>query len=570
MRSQTQLTCLSLVGICVFGLITSIAGNAAGSLTRTFTDQKDWLQGVYTNTNSNEPPIGHVKLNESILTPFNHIWVSLAGRTSVVRINTDATDPDGVISLADSAAGMGAVFGEYLTRPDGLAGNPSRTTVDSSGNVWVGNRDEEGPVPGIGDLGSVAKLSASAIGTTSTGIWDGATFGRLDWPNTGGVDSYGGTSTAVDSAIVKYVRTPGTHVRHVSIDGQDNVWVGGGPGNFNGNQAFQLLDGATGTAIPSTPGQTTSFDINRGGYGGLVDGNGVLWSAGLNDNSLVRFDPATGIAMPIDNGRQSYGMGIDSQGKVWVSNWDYDSIQRFNPDGSLDLTLTPAGMNNPRGVVVTPADNNVWVANSYANTVSRLENDGSLLATVSVGAQPTGVAVDANGKVWVTNLDANNVMRIDPSTNTVDLTVELGLGASPYNYSDMTGTVLFATNARGTWRGVIDSGFDTTTWEQMVWNTEPEGVVPPGTSLLIEARVSQDQMHWSNYQAYSPNDPIGLKGRYLDLRATFGREQGIQHTAVLSDLTVSFVPETCSSITLLGFSGLWWLQRRLGLCRGSR
>ncbi len=562
MRSQTQTRKLFWVGLGIAGLVLSVALDASGTLTKTFTDQQDWLQGVYANTNSDEPPIGHVKLNESIVTPFNHIWVSLAGRASVVRIDTDASDPDGVISLADSAAGMGAIYGEYLTRPDGLAGNPSRTTVDSNGDVWVGNRDEEGDVPGLGNLGSVAKLSATATGTTSTGIWDGSTFNRLGWPNPGGVDSFGGTTSAVDSTILKYIRTPGTHVRHVSIDGQDDVWVGGGPGNFNGNQAFQLFDGETGAAVPSTPGQTTSFDIDRGGYGGLVDGNGVLWSAGLNVNSLVRFDPATGIALPIDNGRQSYGMGIDSQGKVWVSNWDNDSIQRFHPDGTLDMTFTPSGMNNPRGVVITPADDNVWVANSYANTVSRLDNAGSLLATVAVGAQPTGVAVDANGKVWVTNLDSNSVMRIDPASNAVDLTVELGPNASPYNYSDMTGTVLFATNARGTWRGVIDSGFEAALWHELAYNTEPEASVPPGTSLLIEARVSDDQMNWSDYMAYTMHDKLGLSGRYLEVRATFGREQGIQATAVLSDLTVYYVPEAGSSMILLGTTGLWWLLRR--------
>jgi YVTN family beta-propeller protein len=539
-----------------------MAGNASGSMYKTFTDQQDWLQGVHMNTNSVEPPIGHVKLNDSILTPYNHIWVSLAGRASVVRINTDASDPDGVVTLADSAAGVGAVFGEYLTRPDGMAANPSRTTVDSNGDVWVGNRDEAGAVPGFGNLGSVAKLSASPLGMTSTGIWNGSNFNRLGWPNTGGVDSYGGTSTAVDSVIRKYVRTPGTRVRHVSIDAQDDVWVGGGPGALGGNHAFQLFDGETGAAIPNTPGQTTSFDIDRGGYGGLIDGNGVLWSAGATLNSLVRFDPATGIALPINNGRLSYGMGIDSQGKVWVSNWENDSIQRFNPDGALDMTFVPTGMNNPRGVVITPADNNVWVANSYANTVSRLDNAGNLLATVPVGTQPTGVAVDANGKVWVTNLDSNNVMRINPASNAVDLTVELGPSASPYNYSDMTGTVLFATNSRGTWRGVIDSGFESALWETLVFNSEPEGVIPPGTSLLIEARVSNDMMNWTDYVAYATKDPIGLHGRYMEVRATFGRDQGVPATAVLSDLTVNFVPETSVSATLAAIAGLWILRRR--------
>ena len=346
--------------------------------THTYTNQADWQFGLYTSTNSDEPPIGHVKLNQSIVTPFDHIWVSMAGRDAVVRIDTNFNDPDGFVSLAESAAGAGAVFGEYLTRPNGMGGNPSRTTVDANGDVWVGNRNESGFVPGAGNMGSVTKIAAGAKGVTSTGIWNGSTFDRLDWSNAGGADSFGGVSTATDDALLHYVRTVGTFARHMSVDQNNNVWVGGAPGAQSGNQAFQLYDGATGAAIPSSPGNTTSFDIDRGGYGGLVDGNGVVWSSGLVENSMVRFDPSTGVATPINNGRQSYGMGIDSNGRIWVSNWDYDSIQRFNPDGTLDATFTPAGMNNPRGVAVTTSDNHVWVANSYANSVSRLDNNGVL------------------------------------------------------------------------------------------------------------------------------------------------------------------------------------------------
>jgi YVTN family beta-propeller protein len=251
-------------------------------------------------------------------------------------------------------------------------------------------------------------------------------------------------------------------------------------------------------------------------------------------------------------------MGIDSNGKVWVSNWDYDSIQRFASDGTLEATYFPGGMNNPRGVAVTLSDNNIWVANSFANSVSRLNNNGTLAATIPVGAQPTGVAVDANGKVWVTNLDSNNVMRIDPATNTVDLTVDLGPFASPYNYSDMTGSVLFGTTiAQGTWRDVFDSGMAGTIWNDIFWNTEAEADIPAGTSLLLEARVSEDQFSWSSYAAYNSGDIIGLTGRYIELRATFSRQTGVNDTPILSDIALNFtkVPEP-GALALLAIGGI--------------
>jgi streptogramin lyase len=449
-----------------------------------------------------------------------------------------------------------------------MGGNPSRTTVDANGDVWVGNRNEGGVVPGLGNQGSVTKISANAMGTTSTGVWNGSTFNRLDWPNGGGVDSLGGTSTAVDDAILHYVRTTGTFARHLSVDANNNIWVGGAPGVQSGNQAFQLYDGATGAAIPSSLGNTTSFDVNRGGYGGLVDSNGIVWSAGLVENAMVRFDPVTGVAQAINNGRQSYGMGIDSNGKIWVSNWDYDSIQRFDSAGGLEATYTPAGMNNPRGVAVTQSDNNIWVANSFANTVSRLNNSGGLVATIPVGLQPTGVAVDGNGKVWVTNLDSHSVMRISPATNSVDLTVELGPGAAPYNYSDMTGTVLFGTTiGNGTWRDVYDSGMAGSIWNNINWNTEAEASVPVGTSLTLEARVSDDQFTWSPYVAYNSGDPVGLTGRYIEFRATFSRQPGVNDTPILSDISIDFtkIPEP-GTLGLLAVGGVLMVLR----CRRSR
>lgn len=279
-RDRTWLSLL-LTGSALGALVTSPA-HAGGFV---FTTQEDFLTGVYTNTNSIEPPTGHVKLNDTILTPFNHIWVAASGRGTVIRIDTNT----------------GQVKGEYFTAPDGMARNPSRTTVDVNGDVWVGNRDEAS-----GGRGSVAKISASATGpNTSIGVWNAptgawGTFDARPWTNAGGADSNGGTSTAADPAILNYVRTSGTNVRTVAMDANNNVWVGG-----LGNREHQLYNGVTGLPII---GPGNSFNVGHGGYGGLVDNNGVLWSSSI-DNTLVRHDPATNTTQVIDLGRTSYGSG---------------------------------------------------------------------------------------------------------------------------------------------------------------------------------------------------------------------------------------------------------------------
>lgn len=521
----------------------------------TFTSDADWATGVLTNTTGNPPPNtgnGHVRLSDTILTPFNHIWVALSGRGTAVRINTNHVDPDGRVTLADSAAGNGAVFGEYRTAPQGRPANPSRTTVDQNGDVWVGNRDE-----GSGGMGSVSKLSANPTGTTSTGIWNGANFNVLAWSNAGNADTNGGTSTAVDSANLLYVRTAGTFARTIAVDANNDVWVGG-----YGDKEHQLYDGTTGAA--------KSAVVNLGsnsGYGGLIDGNGVLWSAGWASSSLSRYDPATGIQTDHNVGGGSYGLAVDSQGNIWNTHLN-NAVTKLDSNGNVIATYVYAGGSGNRGVAIT-GDDHVWIANSFGNTVSRLDNNGNLIATITVESGPMGVSVDSNGKVWVTNFNSNSVSRINPATNLVDLTVELGPGASPYNYSDMTGTtVVGTTSPQGTWRRVMDGGAGAD-WEQIFFNEEPEGDVPPLTGLVIEARVSDDQVSWSAYAAYDSGDLLNLTGRYLEVRATLTRPGTSNLTPVLSDLRILFdpgitqIPEPGTlSLLLSGLIGVIWLRRR--------
>jgi streptogramin lyase len=564
-RSALQMVC----GSVLVAAGVAVAGSAwAGSFS--FTTTADWSTGVATNTNTSPPPAtgdGHVRLNDAILTPFNHIWVALSGRGTVARIDTNAAA--GTYSAA--AAGGSIVLGEYRTAPQGQPANPSRTTVDANGDVWVGNRDQGGGALG----GSVAKISANPTGTTSTGVWNGSNFNALGWSNAGGVDTDGGTDTASDSANLLYVRTPGVNnVRAVAVDKNNDVWVGGN-NNFSGDpRPHQLIDGSTG-AYEAGPG-TSFVSGSQGGYGMVVDGNGVVWAAGLSGNGMVRYDPATNTTTNIDNGNhQTYGLGIDNNGKIWVSNWTDNTVQRINPTtGAVEGTFG-TGVVGMRGVAVT-GDNDIWVAASYSNGVMRMNNDGTVQTFIPTGAHPTGVAVDSNGKVWVTNLDGNSVVRIDPTLSggngAVDLTVDLGGGANPYNYSDMTGTVLLgSTTPSGTWRKMLDGGAGIVDWQSITFNTQAEAAVPATTGLLMEVRSSLDGITWGDYMAVASDTDLSIFDgkRYLEVRATLSRTGGSDLTPVLSDLRVNFtngvntVPEPATMLLFgTGLAGLAAAGRR--------
>ena len=81
-----------------------------------------------------------------------------------------------------------------------------------------------------------------------------------------------------------YQRTPGTLLtRQVSIDSSNNVWVSGWDGGAA--NPMHKLDGNTGAIL------MTVSNLPAGGYGALVDGNGILWAAGCETSSVCSSSP---------------------------------------------------------------------------------------------------------------------------------------------------------------------------------------------------------------------------------------------------------------------------------------
>ncbi len=540
---------------------------------RTFTTDSDFNEGTLTNVNHDNPD--QLQLND-IFQSSPYIWVANSARGTVARIDTDT----------------GVVLGEYRSAPQGRGSDPSRTTVDLDGNVWVGNRAETGGIGGVAH-GSVVKIGFVIGGTRGDKNPDGSltpnpageylqppflastavdrdgdglirTSGGLgqilEWTDvTDGLGSTDGNPAlvqdAADECLLVFQRLPDAeNIRHVSVDAGNNVWVGGYP--FT-QRSFHRLQGSNGQIL-------ASFDargFGAGGYGGLIDGNGVLWSASLSQNTLLRYDPATatGTAIPISN---SYGTAIDTNGYIWNTMFAANSIMKIAPDGTIQpgFPKTTGGATGDRGVAVTPLDNHVWVANSGGSDVSRLDNNGNVLQVIPVGAAPTGVAVDSNGKVWVTNLGSNNTMRIDPNAGgpgvaAVDLTVSLGAGAGPYNYSDMTGSQLLNTIQQGTWSVVHDSLSLGTEWGTLAWNS----LEPDGTSLKVEVRSADTMAALGALPFLVVGNGVdfcdqGLAGQFLEVRVTMAREPGVDASPVLYDLSLACCNQppvaVCEDITV--------------------
>jgi hypothetical protein len=225
-----------------------------------------------------------------------YIWGACSTRGTVVRIATaEHFDP-----IRQATVYPHQILGEYWSAPEGCrqTGNPdagpSRTTVDFDGSVWVANRHDIVETDGGPFVGHVVKLGNGLayqwkdrhLDPVVPGGIDYNENGHLDtstglgdirpWPNDNDKCQASDVNLARDELILLYQPVPATGTRTVAVDRNNNVWVGG-----YGNGKHGLLDGQTGALFDSGDGifDFPFADYGCGGYGGVVDASGVLWSS---------------------------------------------------------------------------------------------------------------------------------------------------------------------------------------------------------------------------------------------------------------------------------------------------
>ena len=566
-QSKEKLSLVACKGVLAALLVIMLAV-PVWSQTRTYTLDADFDEGTLINVN-HDAVADQLQLNETAR-PFPFVYIACSGRGTAVRIDVET----------------GQILGEYFTSPSGMGRNPSRTTVDQFGNVWVANRAESGYSGGV-RKGSITRIGLIIGGTrvdadgtpNPTGQYLAPPFeystvadrdgdgliktsiglgNILSWTNAGSADTDGGVTTADDECIINFTRVEATGTRTMAIDANNDLWVGGVFGSSPYNNHL-MVDGVTGNEIPGS-----LFNYGCGGYGGLIDGNGVLWSAGRN-YGLLRYDPSTGTHNCWSD-RGDYGIGIDPvTGHIWHSGYSAYRIYELASDGSvLNSYAQPF---RAQGVVVD-ANSHVWVAELFGSRVLHLAPDPNnpgahfQVGVVTGFVGTTGMAVDLNGKIWASESN-DRTSRIDPTAGAmimppggspgqevplgaIDLSVALGVGANPYNYSDMTGAVLLGT-LHGSWIVTYDGGNHDIEWSLISWTADE----PAGTGMIVEARAANAEVNLPS-ESWTPltnGAPLsGIVGQFVQVRVVFDRDQEVEVSPILYDLTISAVEEVAIDI----------------------
>lgn len=526
--------------------VLAVATATAAAQSRTYTTDADFDLGTLVSVNHDAPNHDQLQLDVDDV-PFPFVCVPASGRGTIIRIN----------------ALTGAIVGEYRSAPEGNATNPSRTSIDSLGNCWAANRARDA----LGIQGSAVKLGVVIGGTRTnssgtpdpTGAYLAPPFDYntcidrngdglihtsrglgdvLDWDDMadGGNGGPAFVTDADDECILLYQRTPACpNIRHVSLDANDDVWVGSYP-NFMPN-CFQKLNGTNGAILQTVP--TVS---SCGGFAGIVDTTGVLWSASRAQNQLMRYVTGMGgnpTCLP--GGSLPGDVAEDNAGNIWVSA--SSNLRVYSPTGALLNTFPIPGAQGLLGIDVSPSDGHIWVADFDTDHLFRVSPAGTVIASIPTHQTPNGVSVDATGKVWVANLEDDDVQRIDPATNAVDLTVSLGAGALPYSPSEMAGSVHFtATVPFGTWTVVFDGGAADVNWDSVSWTSQESS----GSSIAVFARSANSPADLSGMafvQVTNGGNPP-LVGRYIQVQARFSKAPMGNTSPILYDLTIEGTQQT--------------------------
>lgn len=401
-----------------------------------------------------------------------YIWIANTGEGTVSKVDTRTFDE----------------LGRYITGPDGGGNDPSRTSVNTFGDVYVGNRSA-GTVTKISALGDECPdQNGDGTITTSTGPNDIKPWGQDEcvlW------------NTDLNVSRIRAVAAqdvlPGTE----TID--STVWVG----DWDSATVFKL-DGETGAIRFQTPSPAQT-------YGFALDGLGNLWISGWTDgNKLGRIDTTRcidtascdvqvcagedrddcikqAITMPTS----PYGLTVDYKQRVWMGG--RDATLRFDPSAAVGSRITSVGgIPFNHGIA---ADDQGWVWGAAKGSgVYRYEadNPSNWTAVQDTLQDPKGMAVDLDGKIWAINQNTADATVIEPGPGLNDYVVQSGIVPqiiAPYTYSDMTGAQLrFVTDERGFYRRIFEGcerpRYIGTTWQELRFDAE----IPEGASLSFRAR----------------------------------------------------------------------------------
>ncbi|RLQ20381.1 hypothetical protein DWB85_17960 [Seongchinamella sediminis] len=499
-----------------------LLAGAATAGTTTYTTDADFDLGTLNSVNHDAPNNDQLQLNV-VGDTFPVLWIANAGEDTMSRINTDG------------AGGAGCEEARYLTSygdPNALANHgafsgpaPSRTAVDINGNVYVANRNFSGGLrPELLKIAVEGGVDRNGNGVIDTSVdTNGDCMITPDemLPVIDDGDGVLDIDDFQDERVIWISRfgDPSDLGRSLCLGTGNTLWAG----TYSGREYFKFdLDGNQ-LAGPITTNATN--------YGCVVDAGGTLWGASLS-SVLVELDTNTNTWTQNRSLQSNYGINFGND-RVYLGS----TLHAFNPaTGTTQFSIAFSGT----GVAVD-GDGAVWFGTpTLRKFVTLPSGDLDTTPACTVGTLGgRGPIVAKGNRIWTINLGSNSISQYDSNCNFIST---IPVGRSPYTYSDASGfAARNQTDPSGIWTVINDGGALGTGWDSISWNNEPEGFIPAGASIEVEARAA-DVAADLGLQAYIPvtngATGLGLAGQFIQIRTVL-RPDAAGESPILSDLVVA-------------------------------
>jgi len=338
---------------------------------------------------------------------FSYIWIANSAQNTISKIDTQT-----LVEL-----------GRYLVRPDSL-GNPSRTSVNLSGDVVTASRDG-------GFTKFHARIEDCVESNGTPGIQTATDLNYLPW------DQEECRAWHTPMAYLSQrpaAWTQGTFNQGTCQYTNQKVWTAGAKDPIGGPHTESidvlLVNGDTG-AIEATipvPGVNSGF---YGIYGAAVDQQGNFWGSQLGQGFLVNIDINTLQLRKWPMVASGYGMTVDSKGYVWTCS---TNASRFDPMTETWQTASVGGS----GGCMEDGKGTLYMSGGGGNIVAVDTETLTVKTTLAVPQYVHGISIDFYGYVWGVSM-GSQAYRVNPMDASL-LTFEGLVGA--YSYSDMTGFAL--------------------------------------------------------------------------------------------------------------------------------
>lgn len=321
------------------------------------------------------------------------------------------------------------------------------------------------------------------------------------------------TSSALVSVYISPIRfeaqapiAVATNPSAAVIGADGRMWV-----TNTGSNTVSVINTVTGQRIDANS-SSYSKDISVGSSPSALalsaDGK-RLYVANTGSGTVSVIDTATykridvnpsWFSKDIKVGSAPDALAFGADGRLYVANRNSNTVSVINTATNKLIDTNPniSGTQSisvgtaPRALALNGTQ--LYVANRSSNTVSVVDTSTySVTNTISVGSQPSSLALDSSGRLWVANTGNGTVSVINAATNTVGVNA-IPVGPSPSSVAfSADGRLAYVANANDTVSVIDTAGYTVLSTVAIDTDTTGGHVVAVGSNGTILVTDAADK-----------------------------------------------------------------------------